>query len=142
MLEAGLPEHIVHMYLTQAEERLTGRMSRITKQAVKNIPQSTAAGPTSIQDFILTSQEMRHAKRLTPSKRKSQVVKSKLINEMRDTLSDSSDESEIAPPSKKKRKTPGDEAQEAHTKMCEKAMSTIDAVQNLIKQLDEKLKRK
>lgn len=144
VLEAGLPEHVVHMYLTQAEERLTGRMSRITKQAIKNIPESSPIGSTSIQDSILASQEMRHARRLTPSQRKSQAVrlKSKLANEMRETSSESSSESEGAPQPRKKRKTTSDEAQEAHKKMCEQAMSTMDAVKSLMQKIDENLKNK
>ncbi|KXJ11320.1 hypothetical protein AC249_AIPGENE23186 [Exaiptasia diaphana] len=128
--EAGLPEHIVHLYLTQAEERMNGRRSRIVKQAIQNSPKISSPSSALINDSLLVSKEMRHAKRLTPSQRKTEAVKLKLRNEMRDdTSSESGGERDDNAPLRKRKKT-SDEAQEAHK----------DGVQQILKQIEEKLK--
>ena len=88
---------------------------------------------------------MKHARLLTPSERKAEAVKAKLRSEIKDdtSSSDSASDSDGSPKNKKKKKkTPANEAQEAHKQMCEKAMTTMDAVQNIISKLDEKLKKK
>ena len=47
IIEAGLPDHIAHMYLEQSTERLTGRMRNIIKTALRSSHPGVTQSATS-----------------------------------------------------------------------------------------------
>ena len=82
VIEAGLPGHVVHMYLDQSTDRLTQRMKTIVRNALRS-PQTTTQSTSTAIDATST-----------------------LIIDV------------------------AKEAQEAHKKMCEKAMDIMDSIKS------------
>ena len=128
---AGLPPHVVNLYLSESESHLKGRMQRILKD-------------TSRQDVPESSGLMRYATLRTPAKRKrdnttKQAVVNKLNKEF-NISSDSSSEEERGKEKIEKRKTAdvAEEANEAHTRMCERAMNTMGTINTLLAKLEKK----
>ena len=132
--EAGLPEHVVHMYLEQSTERLTQRMKNIIKNALRSLQPATPSTSTAINETSnLIANKMRYAKRITPNERRMEAVKKKMESEFLVSSSNSEEEEDQGEKKKKKRKMDlAKEAQEAHKKMCEKAMDTMDTVKSIL----------
>ena len=91
LIEAGLPDHIVHMYLEQSAKRLTGRMRNtiLKKTALRSSQRGATqfAASTGIDEppaLIARQTLTKYSKRMTPSQRKAEAVKRKLDNEFAD----------------------------------------------------------
>ena len=149
IMQAGLPASVVDMYLSQPEERLTGRMSRIIKQELqvnsKQI-QLTATQSTAIQDSpgsVLVENRMKYAKRQNPGQRRQDALKAKLYDELvvlSDEDSEDSQKEDDSASNKRKSKSKdhyADSAYKAHKQMCEKALETMDSVKNLLSKVDD-----
>ena len=131
VIDAGLPDHVVNMYFTQPDNRLIGRIGRIIKQGLQ-----TSNTPLIPESKPIWDKEMKYARRLTPSQRKSEAVRSKITNEMEDY---SSSDSDADGKKGRGRKRKAEEAQSAHTEMCQKAMKTMDSVQTLLTKIEHVL---
>ena len=140
MREAGLPGHVVHMYLDQSTDRLTQRMKTIVRNALRS-PQTTTQSTSTAIDATSTliANKMQYAKRITPNERRMEAVKRKMENEFLASSSNSEEEEGQGSKKKKKKNRKIDvakEAQEAHKKMCEKAMDTMDFVKSILSKVD------
>ena len=47
VIEAGLPDHVLRMYLEQSTDRLTGRMRNIIENALRSAQPATCDQPTA-----------------------------------------------------------------------------------------------
>ena len=125
-----MPDHVVRMYLEQSAERLTGRMRNIIKNALRSA--QPAAQPTTSTGLdetpALIGRQTKYSTLMTPRQRKAEAVKSKLDNELVDLSQDSS-EKENGKPEEKKGEI--DHAKES-SKMCQKAMDTMNNVNDLL----------
>ena len=140
MREAGLPGHVVHMYLDQSTDRLTQRMKTIVRKALRS-PQTTKQSTSTAIDATSTliTNKMQYVKRITPNERRMEVVKRKMENEFLASSSNSEEEEGQGSKKKKKKNRKIDvakEAQEAHKKMCEKAKNTMDSVKSILSKVD------
>ena len=141
VIEAGLPGHVVHMYLDQSTDRLIQRMTSIVRNALRS-PQTTTQSTSTAIDTTSTliANKMQYAKRITPNELRMEAVKRKMENVF--LASSSSSEEEEGQGSKKKKKKKNrkidvaKEAQEAHKKMCEKARDTMDSVKSILSKVD------
>ena len=140
VVEAGLPEHVVKMYLEQSTDRLTARMRNIIKSALR-LPQPTttqAATSSGIDETrALIASQTTYSKRMTPSERRAEAVKRKIVNEFAASSSDSADEGSARDANKKRKIDHAKEAQCSHRKMCEKAMDTMDFVKDILTKVDK-----
>ena len=138
MREAGLPEHVVHMYLDQSMDRLTQRMKTIVRKALRSPQTTTQSTSTAINaTSTLIANKMQYAKRITPTERRMEAVKRKMENEFLASSSNSEEEEGQGSKKKKNRKIyVAKEAQEAHKKMCEKAKNTMDSVKSILSKVD------
>ena len=135
--EAGLPEQVVHMYLEQSTERLTQRMKNIIKNALRSPQPATPSTSTAINETsYLIANKMRYAKRITPNERRMEAVKRKMESELLVSSSNSEEEEDQGEKKKKRKMDLAKEAQEAHKKMCEKAMDTMDTVKSILLKVD------
>ena len=77
-VEAGLPEHVVKMFLEQSADRLTTRMRNIIKNALRS-PQPTATQAATSRGIEETSaliaRRTKYSKQMTPSQRRGEAVK-------------------------------------------------------------------
>ena len=121
VIEAGLPGHVVHMYLDQSTDRLTQRMKTIIRNALRS-PQTTTQSTSTAIDATSTliANKMQYAKRITPNERRMEAVKRKMENEFLASSSNSDDEEGQGSKKKNRKIDVVKEAQEAHKKMCEK----------------------
>ena len=140
VVDADLPPHATNLYLDQSSERLQTRMSRIVKEALQQPSTAPPVASTSqaADPPLLIANQMRYAKKQTPENRKRDAVKRKLHDEF--AYDSSSDEDEDMT-GKRKGKSVAEEAQEAHKKMCEKAMKTMDSVNVLMANVNNYLKQ-
>ena len=143
IIEAGLPDHIVHMYLKQSTERLTGRMRNIIKTALRSsIPSAsqtaTSTGIDETPALIARQTLTKYSEQMTPSRRKAEAVKRKLGNEFAASSSESAEE-DGGREEKKRKIDHTKEAQLAHQKMCAKAMDAMDSVKELLEKVDKNL---
>ena len=138
MREAGLPEHVVHMYLDQSMDRLTQRMKTIVRKALRSPQTTTQSTSTAINaTSTLIANKMQYAKRITPTEHRMEAVERKMENEFLASSSNSEEEEGQGSKKKKNRKIyVAKEAQEAHKKMCEKAMDTMDSVKSILSKVD------
>ena len=138
--EAGLPEHVVYMYLDQSTERLTQRMKKIIKNALRSPQPATPSTSTAIDETSnLIANKMRYAKRITPNERRMEAVKRKMESEFLVSSSNSEEEEAQGEKKNKRKMDLAKEAQEAHKKMCEKAMDTMDTVKSILLKVDLQL---
>ena len=80
---------------------------------------------------------MQYARRITPNERRVEAVKRKMESEFLASSSNSEEEEGQGSKKKKNRKIDvAKEAQEAHKKMCEKAMDTMDSVKSILSKVD------
>ena len=133
VIEAGLPDHVVRMYLEQSADRLTGRMRNIIKNALRSAEPATQPTTSTGLDETpaLIGRQTKYSKLMTPRQRKAEAVKRKLDNELVDLSLDSS-EGENGKQEKKRKIDHAREAQLAHQKMCQKAMETMYNVNDLL----------
>ena len=133
VIEAGLPDHVVRMYLEQSTDRLTGRMRNIIKYALRSAqPANQPTMSTGLDETpALIARQTKYSTLMTPSQRKAEAVKRKLDNELVASSLESSEE-ENGRQEEKKRKIEAKEAQLAHQKMCQKAMDTMNNVNDLL----------
>ena len=139
VMEAGLPGHVVHMYLDQSTDRLTQRMTTIVRNALRSPQAATPSTSTSIDETsTLIANKMQYAKKITPNERRMEAVKRKMDSEFLASSSNSEEEEGQGSKEKKKKRTidVAKEAQEAHKKMCEKAMDTMDSVKSILSKVD------
>ena len=131
--EAGLPDHVVRMFLEQSADRLTGRMRNIIKNALRSAQPATQPTTSTGLDETpaLIGRQTKYSTLMTPRKRKAEAVKGKLENELVDVSLDSSEE-ENGKQEKKRKIDHAREAQLAHQKMCQKAMDTMNNVNDLL----------
>lgn len=142
VVDAGLPERVVHIYLESPQQRVISRMKNIVKTALANpVPSKSTSKP--IYDGVLSdlkAQKMHYAEKCTPAERR---VKHKLRAQFVESSSDT--DNEIAQePSKKKKKTDREvarEAQEAHKAMCSKALETMTRVNTFLSNVESQLKK-
>ena len=139
-MEAGLPGHVVQCtYLDQSTDRLTQRMKNIVRNALHSPQIATPSTSTAIDaTSTLIANKMQYAKRITPNECRVEAGKRKMESEF--LASSSNSEEEDGQGSKKKTKNRKNdvakEAQEAHKKMCEKAMDTMDSVKSIVSKVD------
>ena len=95
---------------------------------------STAIDETS----TLITNKMQYAKRISPNERRMGAVKRKMESEFLASSSNSEEEEGQGSQNKEKKNSciKGVEAQEAHKKMCEKAMDTMDSVKSILSKVD------
>lgn len=142
IVDQGLPHHVVNLYLTQNDERLTSRMRRIIQETLRQATSSSCTSESTSQDASapLINNTMKYAKKQTPEERKREALKRKLDAEFIDG-SHSSHSSDEDKPSGSKKKTTVQDAHAAHTKMCEKALKTMDNVNDLLSKVDKYLQK-
>ena len=133
VIEAGLPGHVVHMYLDQSTDRLTQRMKTIVRNALRS-PQTTTQSTSTALDATSTliANKMQYAKRITPNERRMEAVKRKMENEFLASSSNSEEEEGQGSKKKNRKIDVVKEVQEAHKKMCKKAMDTMDSVKSIL----------
>ena len=123
VIEAGLPDHVVRMYLEQSADRLTGRMPNIIKNALLSAQPATQPTTSTGLDETpaLIGRQTKYSTLMTPRQRKPEAVKRKLDNELVDLTPDSSEEENGKQEKKKRKIDHAKEAHLAHQKMCQKA---------------------
>ena len=128
-----MPDHVVRMFLEQSADRLTGRMRNIIKNALRSAQPATQPTTSTGLDETpaLIGRQTKYSKLMTPRQRKAEAVKRKLDNELVDLSLDSSEE-ENGKQEKKRKIDHAREAQLAHQKMCQKAMETMNNVNDLL----------
>ena len=133
VIEAGLPDHVVRMHLEQSADRLTGRMRNIIKNALRSAQPATQPTTSTGLDETpaLIGRQTKYSTLVTPRQRKAEAVKRKLDNELADLSLDSSEE-ENGKQEKKRKIDHAREGQLAHRKMCQKAMDTMNNVNDLL----------
>ena len=69
IIEAGLPDHVVRMYLEQSTDRLTGRMRNIIKNALRSAqPANQPAMSTGVDETpALIARQTKYSTLMTPS---------------------------------------------------------------------------
>ena len=74
--EAGLPDHVVRMYLEQSTDRLTGRMRNIVKNALRSAqPANQPTMSTGLDETpALIARQTKYSTLMTPSQRKAEAV--------------------------------------------------------------------
>ena len=138
VVEAGLPDHVVRMFLEQSADRFTGRMRNIIKNVFPSPqPATQPATLTGLDETpALIARQTKYSTLMTPSQRKAEAVKRKLDNEFIASSLDSSEEENGRHEEKEKEKRQkidhAKEAQLAHQKMCQKAMDTMNNVNDLL----------
>ena len=134
VIEAGLPDHIVRMYLEQSTDRLMGRMRNIIKNALRSAQPATKPTMSTCLDKTpaLIARQTKYSTLMTPSQRKTEAFKRKLDNELVISSLDSSEEENGRQEEKKRKIDHAKESQLAHHKMCRKAMDTINNVNDLL----------
>ena len=120
VMEAGLPGHVVHMYIDQSRDCLTQGIKNILRNALHSPQTATPSTSMAINaTCTLIANKMQYAKRITPNERYVEAVKRKMENEF--LVSSSNTEEEEGRGSKKKTKNRKNdvakEAWEAHKKM-------------------------
>ena len=118
VIEAGLPDHVVRMYLEQSADRLTGRMRNIIKNA---LPSAQPANQPTMSTGLdktpaLIARKTKFSTLMTPSQQKAEAVKRKLDNELVASSLDSSEEENGRQEEKKRKIDHAKEAQLAHQK--------------------------
>ena len=82
VIEAGLPEHVVRMYLEQSTDRLTGRMRIIINNALRSA--RPAILPTTSMDLnempALRARQTNYSTLMILSQQKAEAVKRKPMN--------------------------------------------------------------
>ena len=134
VIEAGLPDHVVRMYLEQSADRLTGRMRNIIKNALRSAQAATQPTTSTGLDETpaLIGRQTKYSTLMTPRQRKAEAVKRKLDNELVELSLDSSEEENGKQEEKKRKIDHAKEAQLAHQKMCQKAIDTMKNVNDLL----------
>ena len=84
VIEAGLPDHVVRMYLEQSTDRLTGRTRDIIKNALRSAQPATQPTTSTGLDETpaLIGRQTKYSTLVTPRQRKVEAVKRKLDNEL------------------------------------------------------------
>lgn len=131
ILDAGLPQRVVRIYMDYTQERVINRMKSVVKKAVA-VPSpssSTTSKPIHVEEEKVRANQMKYAAKASPAHRK---LQDKLRNEFalsssEDISESESDPSEAGASKKAKKKKKSDreaarDAQEAHKAMCDKAM--------------------
>ncbi|KAL9976573.1 hypothetical protein ACROYT_G013893 [Oculina patagonica] len=128
-----MPAHVVNLYFSQSEDSIVNRMKNIIRNAVRQT-QPPAEQPLKDLDVVevLVSKHTKYAKPMTPAERKSEAVKAKMSNQFVDSSPNSSETEEEGNKRKKRKLDCAKEAQNARTKMCEKALQYMDNVNNLL----------
>jgi len=113
-------DHIVHMYLEQSTEQLTGGMSNIIRTALRSsqpgaTQSATSTGIDETPALIARQTLTKYSKRMTPSQRKAEAVKRKLDNEFAASSLESAEE-DGGREEKKRKIDHAKEAQLAHQK--------------------------
>lgn len=138
--DAGLPEHVVQLYLDCTESRVITRMQNVIRRALKTSP-SPMNSKAIAESSIAQQNLMKYAEKKTPGQRKEDAIRNKLRDDFVGPSSDN--DSGTEPSSKKKRKLDQAGATHmAHQKMCEKAMETMDKVNCLLEKVDKDLQKK
>lgn len=144
VVDANLPHHVVDLYLTQPDERLTNRMRRIVNEALRSstgqASSSKVESTSQAETLSLLENKMQYAKKMSPTQRKKEAVKRKINSQFVDDSS-SADEDRSTESQRKKGKTTAQQAQEAHKQMCEKAVTTMENVNQLLSKVDDYLKQ-
>ena len=132
-IDAGLPSHVVGLYLEQPAGSLTTTMRIIVKRVIQKESQTQ---PQKTSTEILTSNLTKYSEPITRHERKSKaasLLKKKPSHFVDSSCSDLESEEEETNSCRKKRKVDtAKEVQQAHTKMCEKAIETMANVNNLL----------
>lgn len=132
VIDKGLPQRVVQIYLEAPEQRTINRIKNVLKKqlASSSAPSTSTSKPIQQGNQM---QLMQYAAKGTPAERQ---TRSKLADEFTLPSSDSdSDDLETSEPKNKKRKTDREvarEAQESHKEMCTKAMETMERVNLLL----------
>ena len=84
--EAGLPDHVVRMYLEQSKDRLKRRMRNIIKNALRSAqPANQPTMSTGLDETPASiARQTKYSTLMNPSQRKAEAVKRKLDNELID----------------------------------------------------------
>lgn len=136
IVDAGVSQLVVQIYLESPDSRVTTRIKNIVKQAIQSA--SCLSESKGIDEVsIAVNQQMKYAEKRSPTQRKNDAVRDKLRKEFN---SDSESDSDTTKkPAKKRKLDKNKEAQEAHTKMCEKAMETMDRVNCVLDKVEKNL---
>ena len=107
---------------------------------VLNQPQTAEKQSEDIDAVnVLVSNQTKYSKQMTPAERKSAAVKAKLSRQFVNSSSRSSETEEEGSKRKKRKVDFAKAAQRAHTKMCEKALKTMNSVNDLLSKVDKYL---
>ena len=101
-------------------------------------PQTATPSTSTAMDATSTfiANKMQYAKRITPNESRVEAVKRKMESKFLASLSNSKEEECQGSKKKNKKIHVAKEAQEAHKKMCEKAMDTMDSVKSILSKVD------
>ena len=120
-VEAGLPEHVVKMFLGQSTHRLTARMRNIIKNALR-LPQPTATQAATARG-VKEASTLIASRTMTPSQRRAEAVKRKLDNEIcRFIIGQCGRRQWTRKEEKEKDRSCQGGTKVSHQKMCAKAM--------------------
>lgn len=97
------------------------------------VPES---GDIGTEEQVLVSNQTRYSRKMQPDERRAEALKLKLMEDFADSSSNE-DESTGSSAKKKRKVDTAKEANLAHAKMCEKAMSTMDNVNQLLLKVDK-----
>lgn len=143
IVDTGMPERVITLYLEDEEQQLITRMKGIIKKTLK----ASATSDTRPQSKSIETEgeplpnvQMKYASKKTPKERRRDAVKKKIEHDfvMSTSSSDESVSSVQEQPKAKKSKRASD-AHEAHKQMCQKAMDTMDGVNALLAKVQERM---
>lgn len=138
--EAGLPAHVVNLYVSESDQFLTTRMRNIVRKFLL-LSSDNQQAKTESQEILLDNLTM-YSKVMEPEQRRKTAAVKEKMGSFLDSSDDSSSGSERESVRKRQRKVDsGKEAQNAHTKMCEKAMDTMENVNKLLSKVDSYLSK-
>ncbi|KAK3741863.1 hypothetical protein QZH41_003432 [Actinostola sp. cb2023] len=129
IVDSGLPQRVMQFYFESKEKQLVTRMKSIIKQALQPSAQSDPkpqSKPIEVEGTGLVKAQMKYAKKKTPKERRRDALKNKIECDFVGSSDPDESEQELARSPKKSKKKKAAEAQDAHKKMCEKAIETMD----------------
>ena len=141
IVDAGLPERVNKFYFESGDEQLITRLKGIMKTTIQHPTQATTQSKSI--DAVENSPnmlQMKYSGKKTPKERRRDAVKQKIDCDFVMSSSDSDgSEQELAQHPNKKKKV--SDAHEAHTKMCEKAIETMNAVNAMLVRVEKSMEK-
>ncbi|KXJ13662.1 hypothetical protein AC249_AIPGENE27154, partial [Exaiptasia diaphana] len=151
IVDTGLRERVVQLYMDAENDTLITRMKNIVKGAFKAEPDIKPKSKPFPEVETNDSLKMKYAQKRTISERRRDAIKSKVEQEFVSSSSQSSDndDSDLELPqsskkenSKKNRKNDAEKAHKAHKMMYIKAIETMNRVNSFLEKAQQRLGNK